>query len=145
MVAGASAQWGTPYWGAHTYGPAVQTWSPYYAGQPWIPQEAIKKEWDQKDGSLKSIKIDEEKLKEYHWKSAWPLNVPYTWKFDEKKEEKKHLTKRSLADDYKYSSVDVNQDGHPDNKQVYAYGAYPYVPAYTYGRTYAAYPYSQWW
>ena len=44
--------------------------------------------------------------------------------------------KRQAPEDYAYSSVDLNQDGQPDNKQFaypYAYGAYPYQ--------YGAYPY----
>ncbi len=48
---------------------------------PLIPNQFIKKEWDQKDGSLKSIKIDVEKvqqyLKGYNHPSLLPFPYPY--------------------------------------------------------------------
>ena len=48
-------------------------------GKPLIPNQFIKKEWDQKDGSLKSIKIDVEKVQQYLKGFNYPSLLPFPY------------------------------------------------------------------
>lgn len=151
LVAGASAQF-WPY-SAYPYVAGHHYVTPY-ATHGFIPQEAIKKEWDQKDGSLKAIKIDEKKLAEYYpfYYRSTPYYYPYAYPAVEKKEESRIKRDDKFASsherDFAYSSVDKNQDGFPDNKfksyvipvnhqpVAYSYTPYAYTPY-----AYSHYPY----
>ena len=104
--------------------------APYYAAYPtygW-PVAAIQADKPKEE----KVESDDESIKvESARKKRQVLALPYNYIANYKPEEFKN--------DFDYSSVDLNQDGQPDNKPFY----YPlaYRTALPYATTYGAYPF----